>query len=90
MKANLIFLSFLAIGIISCRQEEPWVDLFNGETLDGWKVTDGRTDVWVEDGMIIALQTDTANFPCLITEEAYSDFIIELDMKLTGELNKPG
>ena len=77
----------LAVSIFSCQQAEPWIDLFDGTDLDGWEIRDGNAEVWVESGMIIACQTDTANFSYLVTEEVYADFILELDLKITGELN---
>jgi len=53
-----VFLTFLTIAVTA---EEPtqkgadWVSLFDGKTLDGWKVSDfaGHADPKVEDGAII-------------------------------------
>ena len=87
MKTVLVLCIGILISTLSCQQGESWMDLFNGTDLQGWEISDGNAEVWVESGMIIACQTDTANFPYLVTKEVYDDFILELDLKITGELN---
>ncbi len=73
----------------SCARDKAgvWQDLFNGQDLTGWEIKDGHSEVMVENGIIRAEQTDTANFPYLVSTEIFSDFILELDVKLTGTLN---
>jgi hypothetical protein len=87
----IIFLTFLCLGTFleGCREHlsEPWLELFNGKDLLGWKITDGSAEVSVEEGVIVARQTDTMNFPYLVTEKEFGDFILELEARLTGPLN---
>lgn len=34
-------------------QDEGWVRIFDGESLDGWRASENKDSFWVEDGMII-------------------------------------
>ena len=64
-----------------------WESLFNGQDLTGWKVVDGIAPVLVDDGCIVAITQDKDAFPYLIAEEKVSDFILELEVKVIGDLN---
>ena len=77
------------LTVSSCNRTpgEPWRELFNGEDLTGWEIVDGFAEPRVEDGVLMVEQVDTANFVYLINREVLSDYILELDVKLTGELN---
>lgn len=50
-KPLLVFISVLAISIVSTSQDKPWKQLFNGKDLTGWKHV-GPGDMTVEDGLI--------------------------------------
>ena len=64
-----------------------WQSLFDGQTLDGWQVVDGTATVLVDDGAMVGLLHDKENFTYLVSEEDYGDFILELDVKVIGDLN---
>lgn len=98
-KVKSIFLGIIAISvtIVSCNQtnessdkNEDWIPLFDGETLDGWKVVGGEANYEVEDGAIVGTMTKGVPNSFLTTEETYSDFILELDFKLEGESTNSG
>lgn len=67
--------------------EARWTSLFNGRNLTGWEVRDGASTVLVDDGAMVAFHQDTKNFTYLATEKTYRDFILELDVKVIGDLN---
>lgn len=59
----LILFGFLSgmVVTISCsaqknseKNEEGWINLFDGKTLDGWKASESQTSFRVEDGAILA------------------------------------
>lgn len=54
--------------------EGDWIELFDGETLDGWTNPYDWGEAWVEDGEI-HLRADEKFF--LVTEETFSDFVFE-------------
>jgi hypothetical protein len=76
---QIIALSALASGIASAEQELKMRSLFNGKDLTGWK---GNGYV-VEDGAI----TCTPEGKNLITEETFSNYILEFDFLVTPGAN---
>lgn len=70
--------------------EEAWVDLIQGNTLDGWTKVAGAAEFTVEDGVIIG--TAVANTPntFLITNQQYEDFVLELEIKVEHESSNSG
>lgn len=76
----------LSISMISCQSidqnEEKWVNLFDGESLDGWKAVMGAADFEIENGEIIGIAKFGTPNTFLITEEQYDDFILEFDLKI--------
>ncbi len=90
----------IALLFIAGCQHKPaandgWVDLFDGQTLNGWKVLnqdwdhpDSKPDFYVEDNMIICNTTlDNQGGGYLVTEKSYDNFILELDVKIDTSLN---
>ncbi len=67
--------------------EPKWMSLFDGHTLDGWDVVDGTSTVLVDDGAMVAFHQGTTGHTYLVTEDTYRDFILELDLKIVGNLN---
>jgi hypothetical protein len=66
---------------------EPWKELFDGKSLDGWTQKGGSARYAVEDGQIVGTTVlDTAN-SFLCTKQFYSDFILELEFKVDSNLN---
>lgn len=86
-------LVFILCFLISCKEtspdEGPWVELFDGETLDGWYTKGGDASYRIEDGAIVGSTVfDTQNTSTfLITEKEYDDFILELDYKVDPNMN---
>lgn len=62
-----------------------WNNLFNGEDLAGWRVSEGAAQSWtVVDGVIDCDPKSTlGGDPNLWTEESYGDFILYLEWRLT-------
>lgn len=101
---NLLRKSVLAITIagfiitMACQnrsaEKEGWHDLFDGKTLNGWKVLnqdwthpDTKPDFYVDNNMIVCNTVMGNEGGYLITEKSYSDFILELDVKIDTSLN---
>jgi len=98
MKRTLLFTSPLfaialtfAIGapVQGAEEEEGWVSLFDGESLDGWKVNEEAPDAFrVEDGKLVIdggrghifYNGDVANHD-------FKDFELKLDVMTTEEAN---
>ena len=67
--------------------QPQWRSLFNGHDLDHWQVRSDSATVLVDDGHIVALPLGDAGDTFLATEESFDDFILELDLKIIGDLN---
>lgn len=90
LKMTGAFALTMAIFIASCqtnKNEAPWVDIFDGETLTGWSVIGGKATYEVVDGAIVG--TSTLNTPntFLRSDKIYGDFILELDYIVDPKLN---
>ena len=76
---------------IACQNQtggqDEWQDLFDGKTLDGWKILGGKADFYVEDGMIVCNTKLDIDGGYLVTEKSYNNFILELDVKIDTSLN---
>lgn len=81
----------LLFALSSCTAPaDDWQPLFNGKSLDGWKVVGGEAPYTIEDGAIVGTMTAGTPNSFLITEKEYGDFILELDVKLEGETTNSG
>lgn len=73
--------AFLLLGVAALPAAEPgFVSLFDGKTLNGWKLVRGRGPGYVpQDGVLVCPADGGGN---LYTEKEYSDFIFRFDFKL--------
>lgn len=67
--------------------DDGWVNLFDGETLDGWIQKNGTATYRVEDGTIVGQTTEGSPNSFLCTERDYADFELEFDVKVDNHLN---
>ncbi|MFB3826352.1 MAG: DUF1080 domain-containing protein [Bryobacteraceae bacterium] len=69
-----------ALGCAAAAGEEGFKPLFDGKTLNGWKLVQPRGPGWtVEDGAIVCPQGGGGK---LMTTEEYGDFILRLEYRL--------
>lgn len=64
-----------------------WQDLFDGETLNGWTVKDGKAKFHVEDGCIVGTTVHGEPNSFLCTETLYGDFVLEFEFLVDPEVN---
>jgi len=89
----------IAVATMSCqnksaKQQDGWKDLFDGKTLNGWKLInqdwtnpDVKPDFYVENNMIVCNTIMGNEGGYLVTEKSYSNFILEFDVKIDTSLN---
>jgi hypothetical protein len=78
-------LSLMALVLLSQAihaQDGNWKNLFNGKDLTGWKAVAGKATFEVKDGVIEGTAVHGTGNTFLITEEMYSDFILEVDLMI--------
>ncbi len=76
--ALLVLFSTSAFG-----QTENWKSLFNGKDLTGWKPVAGKATFEVKDGIIEGTAVFGTGNTFLVTEEEYTDFILEVDLMIS-------
>jgi len=69
------------------EMQDGWQDLFDGSTLNGWKIEGGKADFYVEDDMIVCNTRLDIDGGYLVTEKSYDNFILELDVMIDTSLN---
>lgn len=80
--------SIILLSIQAKAQEEKWINLFDGESLQGWTIHSGTAKYRVEDGCIVGQAVPNSPNSFLCTDKEYSDFILEFDVLLEdAELN---
>jgi hypothetical protein len=67
--------------------DRGWISLFNGKDLSGWTELEGKTKFEVSDGQIIGTTIPNNPNSVLCTKKSYSNFILELDVKVDSPLN---
>ncbi len=80
----LLFLIVLCVG---CTSEKEWQLLFDGATLDGWTSLGGNAAYHVEDGAIVGTTVPSTPNTFLTTNQVFSDFILEYEVKLSDVTN---
>ncbi len=65
----------------------PWVDLFDGKTLTGWKQINGTAKYEVVDGTIKGTTVEGSPNSFLCTEKQFQDFELEFEVNVDSRLN---
>lgn len=88
---NRILTLIILVVLTSCSQTKkdntPWIDLFDGETLTGWSIIGGKATYEVKNGAIVGTSTMNTPNTFLRSDKVYGDFILELDYKVDPKLN---
>lgn len=71
-------------------QTSSWSSLFNGKDLSGWKAVAGKASFEVKDGAIEGSSVYGTGNTFLITDQMYSDFILELELKINDLSSNSG
>ena len=76
--------SLLLANMATAQEFKP---LFDGKSLDGWEQHGGKAKYRVEDGAIVGTSVPNTQNSFLCTTKEYGDFILELEFKVSPELN---
>jgi type 1 glutamine amidotransferase len=83
LQLSILVLSLVATGAMAGE----WVDLFDGETLNGWSIHSGYAKYRIEDGAIVGTAVKGSPNTFLCTNKEYGDFILEFEVKCDPRLN---
>jgi len=66
-----------------------WISLFDGKTLNGWKVVQGKATFEVRDGAIVGLVTEgeTQNTFLATVDDTFTNFIFEAEFRCDAGIN---
>ncbi len=67
--------------------EEGFVPLFDGRSLDGWTQKGGKAKYEAVDGVLVGSSVPNTSNSFLCTEKCYGDFILELEFHVDPTLN---
>ena len=83
----LIFSFFISTTIFS----QGWQNLFDGKTLNGWKLMTGKAEYKVENGMIVGTTVMNSPNSFLVSDKRVSgNFILELEAMITDTASNSG
>ena len=89
LKISLIVVTM--IFFVGCSESQkdktPWVDLFDGQTLNGWSIVGGNALYEVKVGAVVGTAVSNTPNTFLTTDQMYGDFILELDYKVDSSMN---
>src|SRR2546423_2613491 len=75
-----LMFSAISLPLLAAQIEPGFVSLFDGRSLDGWRLVDKRGDGYgATNGVIYCARGGGGN---LLTEKEFSDFVLRLDYKL--------
>lgn len=86
--ASFLFISFHLFGQTN---KSGWINLFDGKTLDGWKLMTGKAEYKPEGGAIVG--TTVANSPnsFLVYDKRFTgDFVLELEAMMSDTNTNSG
>lgn len=85
---KLVFILCISLLTRLAAEERKWVDLFNGQNLEGWTEKTKEGSFRVEDGAIIGTAKSGLGSTFLCSNKDYADFELEFETKLiNNELN---
>jgi hypothetical protein len=90
MKIKHLIASMAFLPFISCTNSlagKGWHDLFNGRNLDGWHQLNGHAKYSVDHGEIIGTTVPNTPNSFLVTDKQYSDFFLDVDLKVDTSMN---
>ncbi len=81
------FILLLAAAATLSAADKPFVPLFDGKTLNGWEVCNGKATYVVEKGTIVGTTAEGSPNSFLCTKKEYGDFVLEFETKTDPLLN---
>lgn len=85
--AFTVSILLLTLHVTSSGQD-GWINLFDGETLEGWSIHSGNALYRVEDNTIVGQAVKNSPNSFLCTEREFGDFILEFEVLVEDdELN---
>lgn len=86
-----IRLTFFLLLLSSLSFSQDWQSLFDGKSLNGWKLMTGRAEYKVEKGVIVGTTVMNSPNSFLVSDKKVTgDFILELEAMITDTASNSG
>lgn len=79
--------AIMMLALLGAVQDEGWVPLFDGKSLDGWEQKNGTATYKAEDGCIVGRTAEGSPNSFLATKKSYGDFELKFEVRVDDELN---
>lgn len=90
-KAAIIAFNLLCFSYANAQESKVgFQKLFDGKTLNGWKIMAGDAKYEVKDQTIVGTTVMNSPNTFLVTEKEYGDFVLELDAKIESTISNSG
>jgi hypothetical protein len=86
-KLQMLLAFLMFVSAVSAKKNDGWISLFNGKDLTGWHQLNGQAKYHVEKGEIVGTTVSNTPNSFLATDKDYGDFILELDLLVTDNMN---
>ncbi len=86
-KFQILIALLLLVTTVSAKSKDGWQPLFNGKDLTGWHQLNGQAKYHVEKGEIVGTTVSNTPNSFLATDKDYGDFVLELDLLVTDQMN---
>lgn len=86
IRRSVVVMVAFQFARITLAQESVPKPLFDGQTLNGWKVESGKAEYRVEDGAIVGKTVEGAG-NTFLCKGPFRDFVLDLDVKCDPALN---
>ncbi len=81
----------ISITVISAQDQGNWISLFDGKTLNGWKLMTGKAEYKPENGSIVGTTVMNSPNSFLVHERKFTgDFILELEAMMSDSNTNSG
>ncbi len=85
---TIFVILFQLTSLMAQKDNAPWISLFNGSNLTGWKIVGSKGNVIIRDGAITCnMVVNTIEHTFICSQEKYTDFILEMDVKTDSIYN---
>lgn len=78
-----------AVATAGAAEKEKWVSLFDGKTLNGWKLVQGKAKFAVREGVIVGAVTEgeTQNTFLATMDDTFTNFVFEAEFRCDAGIN---
>lgn len=85
---TLLAVLFLAVSTVAAEDEKGWISLFDGKTLDGWKIAENPKAFSVKDGVIVVNGTRGHMFyDGKVADHNFKNFELKVEVMTTAGSN---